>query len=381
MNTLFEITEINGMKLANRFVRSATWEGLATMEGAVTPKLIDTMTTLAEGGVGLIITGHGYVRPEGQASPWQLGIHKDDLIAGLREMTDAVHAAGGKIVMQLAHAGHFAPEQLTGFTPVVVSNYDGLSRSPRKELTVDAIAELVAAFAAAAVRARSAGFDGVELHSAHGYLFSQFLSPIYNRRTDNYGGCIENRCRIHLDTVRAIRNAVGKAYPLLIKMNCRDFAEGGLDLEDALIAAERMVEAGVDAIEVSGGLLTGGKLSPSRPGINKPEKEAYFREELRAFRKRIAVPLILVGGNRSIEVSEQLVAEGVADYVAMSRPLIREPNLISRWKSGDRRRATCISDNLCFGPGLEGNGISCVTWEREKAKASPEQKPLVEGTV
>lgn len=369
MDILFENTEINGMKLANRFVRSATWEGMATAEGAVTPKLIDTMAALAKGSLGLIITGHSYVQPEGQAGPWQLGIHKDELIPGLQEMTDAVHAAGGKIVMQLAHAGHFAPGKLTGRTPVVVSNYDGLSRSPRKELTAKDISELVAAFAAAASRARSAGFDGVELHSAHGYLFSQFLSPLYNRRSDGYGGSIENRSRIHVETVRAIRKAVGNAYPLLVKMNCRDFAEGGLVLEDALVAAGQMVEAGVDAIEVSGGLLTGGKLSPSRPGINKPEKEAYFREELRAFRKQITVPLILVGGNRSIEVSEQLVAEGAADYIAMSRPLIREPDLISRWKSGDRRRAACISDNLCFGPGLEGGGIYCVTEEREKSKS------------
>lgn len=275
--------------------------------------------------------------------------------------------------MQLAHAGHFAVEKLTGLPPVVASDYEGLSRSPRKELTTEDIAHLVTSFADAAARAKSAGFDGVELHSAHGYLFSQFLSPIYNRRSDHYGGSIENRSRIHVETILAIRKVVGKAYPLLVKMNCRDFAENGLELADAIAAAERMVRAGMDAIEVSGGLLTGGKRSPSRPGINKPEKEAYFREELQAFRKRITVPLILVGGNRSIEVSEQLVAEGAADYISMSRPLIREPDLISRWKSGDHRRAACISDNLCFGPGLEGRGIYCVTREREEAKSSSER--------
>jgi 2,4-dienoyl-CoA reductase-like NADH-dependent reductase (Old Yellow Enzyme family) len=368
MNRLFESSEINGMKLANRFVRSATWEGMAAPDGSVTPKLIDTMAALARGGVGLIISGHTYIRQEGQAGPWQLGVYKDDLIPGLRGMAAAVHAAGGRIVMQLAHAGHFAAEKLSGFPPVVVSDDEGLSRTQRKELTVQDIQDLAAAFADAATRARTAGFDGVQIHAAHGYLLSQFLSPIFNRRTDVYGGSIENRTRIHVEVVQAVRKAVGKDFPVLVKMNCRDFAENGLSLEDSLTAGEMMAHAGLDAIELSGGLLTGGKLSPSRPGINSADKEAYFREEMLAFKKRIAIPLILVGGNRSFEVSEELVESGTADYIAMCRPLIREPDLISRWKSGDRRRAECKSDNLCFGPGLEGRGIYCVTEEREKTK-------------
>jgi len=368
MSRLFENSEINGMKLANRFVRSATWEGMAGTDGTVTQKLIDTMTALARGGVGLIISGHTYVSQDGQASPFQLGVYKDELIPGLRDMAAAIHAAGGKIVMQLAHAGHFAPEKLTGQAPVVASNYEGISKTPRKELTVQDIQDLVTAIADAALRAKSAGFDGVQIHAAHGYLLSQFLSPIFNRRADGYGGSIENRARIIVEAIHAIRAVVGKDYPVLIKMNCRDFAENGLSLEDSLVAGELLAHAGLDAIELSGGLLTGRKLSPSRPGIHSADKEAYFREELLAFKKRIAIPLILVGGNRSIEVAEELVAGGAADYIAMSRPLIREPDLISRWKSGDRRRAACKSDNLCFGPGLEGRGIYCVTAEREKTK-------------
>lgn len=365
MSILFESREINGMRIVNRFVRSATWEGMAGLDGSVTPGLTDVMLELAKGGVGLIITGHTYIRPEGQASPLQLGVYKDELIPGLREMTDAVHAAGGRIMMQLAHAGHFAPEKLTGLTPVVASNYEGLSRGPRKELSVSDIQELTGAFADAARRAQAAGFDGVQLHAGHGYLLSQFLSPIFNRRTDDYGGPIKNRARIHVEVVRAIRNAVGAGYPILIKMNCRDFAEQGLSLEDSLAAARMLVDTGLDAIEVTGGLLTGGKWSPSRPGIHSADKEAYFREELRAFRKELSVPLILVGGNRSFEMSEQLVAEGAADFIAMSRPFIREPHLIARWQAGDRRRAECKSDNLCFGPALESKGMYCVTAERE----------------
>jgi 2,4-dienoyl-CoA reductase-like NADH-dependent reductase (Old Yellow Enzyme family) len=208
----------------------------------------------------------------------------------------------------------------------------------------------------------------VQIHYAHGYLLSQFLSPIFNRRRDEYGGSVVNRARIHLEVYHAIREAVGTSFPVLIKMNCRDFMENGLSLDDSIEAAGLLAAAGLDAIEVSGGLLTGGKLNPSRPGIDSEEKEAYFSEELRAFRKAIHIPLILVGGNRSFEVAERLVQNGLADYISMSRPFIREPDLINRWKAGDRRRAECLSDNLCFKPGMEGEGIYCVVEKNERAK-------------
>ena len=364
MNKLFESSVINGMDLPNRFVRSATWEGMAADDGAVTPKLIETMVALAGGGVGLIISGHSYVRPEGQGGPWQLGIYKDELIHGLQEMTAAVHACDGKIVMQLTHAGCFASASLTGQPLLVVSDFDGLTtESPRKEITARDIREIISSFADAAQRARSAGFDGVQIHSAHGYLLSQFLSPAFNKRRDEYGGSVRNRTRIHLEIYHAVREAVGRNYPVLIKMNCRDFVENGLDLKESLQAARLLADAGFDAIELSGGTFTSGKLSPCRSKIDSQEREAYFREEASAFRKEISIPLILVGGIRSLEVSEQLVEEGVVDYISMSRPLIREPDLINRWKSGDRHRAECNSDNLCFGPGIKGNGIYCVTRE------------------
>jgi 2,4-dienoyl-CoA reductase-like NADH-dependent reductase (Old Yellow Enzyme family) len=367
MSKLFEESTLKGMQMSNRFVRSATWEGMAANDGAVTPELVATMNALAEGGVGLIISSHAYVRPEGQATPRQLGVYKDELIPGLQGMAASVHERGGKIVMQLAHAGHFAAEQLIGQPPLVVSDFEGLAKSPRKEITARDIREIVSAFAEAAGRAKAAGFDGVQIHSAHGYLLSQFLSPAFNRRRDGYGGNVVNRARIHLEIYRAIRGVVGNGYPVLIKMNCKDFSENGLSLDESVQAAGLLADAGLDAIEVSGGLLTGGKLSPSRPGINSEEKEAYFSEEVRAFRRAIHIPLILVGGVRSFEVAERLVDNGMADYVSMSRPLIREPDLINRWKAGDHRKAECKSDNLCFKPGFEGKGIYCVTREHEKA--------------
>ena len=361
MSGMFEPGVINGMELPNRFVRSATWEGMATETGAVTPKLLETMTALARGGVGLIISSHAYVRPEGQASPWQLGVYADDLIDGLSAMTTAIHDCGGKITLQLAHAGNFAAESLIQQPPFVVSDYSELSDSPRREMTAQDIRDLVDAFAQAACRAKSAGFDGVQIHAAHGYLLSQFLSPIFNRRQDEYGGEAEHRARIHVDILRAIRETVGQDYPILIKLNCQDFAENGLSLEDSVRIARLLTDAGYDAIELSGGLLTNRKLSPCRSGINSPDKEAYFKEEAQVFKREIDVPLILVGGVRSLEVAEELVQHEVADYVSMSRPFIREPALINRWQSGDRHKSSCKSDSLCFKPALKGKGICCVT--------------------
>ncbi len=366
MSKMFERTEINGMSLANRFVRSATWEGMAANDGSVTPKLIATMVDLAKGGVGLIITSHAYVRPDGQAAPWQIGIYKDELIPGLKEMTAAVHDNGGKIVMQISHAGKFASEKLTGRAPLVVSGDEESGATPYHEITEQDIREIVAAFADGARRAKAAGFDGVQLHSAHGYLLSQFLSPAFNRRQDQYGGDIRNRSRIHLEVYRAAREAVGVDYPVLIKLNCRDFVVNGLSLDDSLQVGRMLADAGLDAIELSGGLPTGGRLSPSRPGINSEDDEAYFREEARSFKKAIGIPLILVGGMRSFQVAERLVTEGVADYISMSRPLIREPGLINRWQSGDRSKSECKSDTRCMKAGATGNGISCEMLNREK---------------
>ncbi len=368
MDRVFEPGEINGMVVENRFVRSATWEGMAAEDGACTPRLTNLMGELAHGGVGLIISGHAYVSKEGQASPWQLGIYSDELVPGLKEMTRTVHEGGGKIIAQLAHAGYYARKALTGTTPLAPS-IKGPGRTPRKELSTEDIQHLVQAFADAARRAKESGFDGVQIHSAHGYLLSQFLSPMFNKRQDRYGGRIENRARIHLEILRAIREQVGQEYPVLIKMNSQDFVDGSLTLEDAIHAGMMLEEAGIDAIELSGGLLTSPpNRGPSRAGIKTEENEAYFQEGALAFREKVHVPLILVGGIRSLETAERILTQGIADYISMSRPFIREPDLIRRWKAGDRRKAACLSDNRCFAPAMAGQGIYCVTERESKTK-------------
>jgi 2,4-dienoyl-CoA reductase-like NADH-dependent reductase (Old Yellow Enzyme family) len=367
MPMLFESTMIKQMSLANRFVRSATWEGMAGGDGSCTPKLVELMAQLAEGGPGLIISSHTYVSQEGQAGPWQLGIYDDKLVAGFSEMTRAVHKASGRIVMQLAHAGILANPSLTGQQPKGPSAFDKVPAG--LAMNDEEIRKVIEAFAQAARRAQTAGFDGVQIHGAHGFLLSQFLSPFFNKRRDQYGGSIENRARLVLDVYHRVRSKVGDHFPVMIKLNSEDFLEGGLSLEEMVQVAAMLETAGIDAIELSGGTLYSGECTPVRQGkFSSEEEEAYHLEGARKYKERIGAPLMLVGGIRSYGVAERLVREGLADYISLSRPFIREPHLINRWKSGDTRRAKCQSDNLCFDPAVQGEGIYCVVERRLAAK-------------
>ena len=369
MSKLFETTEIKGMQLANRFVRSATWEGMASEDGACTPRLIDLIARLAQGGVGLVITGHAYVRTDGQAVRWQLGVYKDQLIKGLREMTRSVHNHGSRIALQITHAGLFANPELTGQQPMAPSRVEGFTQTAGEEMTVEDIRAIVESFREAARRAKEANFDAVEIHAAHGYLLSQFLSPAFNQRTDAYGGTVENRTRLLLDILRALRTQLGPQFPILVKLNSEDFLDGGLTVEESVQVGALLQESGIDAIELSGGTIASGKLGPSRRGITSEGKEAYFREAAKLFKEKLRVPLILIGGIRSFQLAQKLVEETYTDYIAMSRPFIREPGLINRWASGDHRRATCLSDNQCFKPARAGEGIYCVVEKKRKANS------------
>ena len=349
MSELFEQSEINGMTLSNRFVRSATWDGLATDKGACTPRMNDLMAKLADGGVGLIITGHAFVHQLGWHQPWQLGIHTDELIPGLKAITDAVHEKGGKIVVQLGYGGAY------------------LSKSRVRRMRVQDLQEVFRAFGQAAMRAKRAGFDGVQVFAAHGFFLSQMLCPRYNDRTDEYGGNIDNRARALMGVLKSVRNAVGPAFPVLVKLNVQDFVENGLTLEDSVRVGVMLQEGGIDAIELSGGLLNNPNLM--REKIRTEEDEAYFKEEAKAFKEKVQVPLILVGGIRSYYVAKQLVAEGSVDYISICRPFIREPDLINRWKKGDLQKATCISCNNCIEQAKKGEGISCVPLEDATAES------------
>jgi 2,4-dienoyl-CoA reductase-like NADH-dependent reductase (Old Yellow Enzyme family) len=363
--TPFDPIPIGGMTLPNRFVRSATWEGLADEAGAATSRLDEMMAELARGEVGLIITGYAFVSPEGRSSNGQLAIHDDRFIPSLREMAQAVHSAGGKIALQLVHGGAFAKAELNGLEAVGPSAGGKGALPACRPLSPEAIKGVVAAFRDAAARAKEAGFEAVQVHAAHGYLLSQFLSPALNERTDGYGGALMNRARLLLEVVRGIREATGSRYPILVKLNSEDFLEGGLMREEAVRVAQMLEGASVDAIELSGGTVVSPEaLLPARPGALKKEREVYYREAAHAYKQAVAVPLMLVGGIRSFEVADELVRAGTADCIALSRPLIREPGLVRRWREGDRRKATCGSCNECFGPALEGRGVHCVSAEK-----------------
>lgn len=369
MNSLFETTSINGMNLRNRIVRSATWEGMCEENGRPTQKLADCYAALSKGGVGLIITGYTFVRPEGKQFPGKMGIHSDAFAEAHKNLARAVHASGGAVAIQLVHAGGQADPEVSGQTTVAPSSLETPQFSSLPEaLTVEQIDAIVEAFAAGARRSKAWGYDGVQLHGAHGYLISQFLSPLTNRRTDAYGGSIENRCRFLLEVYHSVRKAVGQDYPVMIKLNAADNLEGGLEFDDALYTARQLDSAGIDAIEVSSGTPASGDIGPAREKINKPEKEAYNLDAATRIKAQVSCPVMAVGGFRSFEVAQKAVGERGLDYISMSRPLIREPGLSDRWQKGDTKRATCISCNKCFVPGIKEGGIYCVVEKKEQRR-------------
>jgi len=369
MAELFESTVLNGMVLQNRFVHSATNERMANEDGSANDRLIRCQEELAEGEVGLIVPGSAYVSVQGKVRPGQKGVHSDDTVPGLSRMAETVHKHGSRIALQLTHAGgskHGSSETGTALGPSDMN----LAGVPCRAMTQDDMVQTVADFAAAAVRARKAGFDAVQLHGAHAYLLSQFLSPYFNHRTDEYGGSLVNRARFVIEVLRGVRSAVGPDYPVLIKINSEDFLERGFVLEEMVPLALMLEEEGIDAIELSGGTLLGDpEHFPSRPTGTVPrEQEIYFKEAAELYKVEVKVPLILVGGVRSLGVADSVVKTGLADYVALCRPLIREPDLVKRWRLGDVRPSTCISCNLCQRPVRADEGVYCVTLERQRQK-------------
>ncbi len=370
---MFDKNRIGSVILKNRLARSATWEGMCDSDGNVTPQLVNYYRRLVRGGVGLIITGYSYVREDGKQLPGKIGICQDSHLDGLKRLTEAVHKEGGVIFCQLVHAGGQTSSKVIGTPPLVPSatGFAGYQDTPR-EMTTKDILEVVTAFGAAASRARQAGFDGVQLHGAHGYLINQFLSPLCNQRRDNYGGSLENRMTFLEEVFAAVRTAVGNDFPVTIKLTLSDQLEGGLQPRDGVLIAKRLEELGIDAVEVSSGSAASGARGPVRQKIDCPEKEAYNAELARMVKKATRLPVMVVGGLRSLGVMQTLLWEGSADLFAMSRPLIREPGLPGVWAKDDGYTATCISCNGCFRPGLRGEGIYCVVDKIAAENISPQ---------
>ncbi len=349
---LFEQVNIKNIRLKNRFVRSATMEGMATSDGLPTETLKNLYCTLAEGEVGLIITSGAIIEPykhfpESLSSP--LSIDENTKIEAWRDLIGEVHKRGAKIAMQLTYLGRQDIPEWRGSTPIAPSAVpiQNTGVTPR-EMTVQEIKYVVEKFAQACHRVKESGFDAVQLHGAHGNLINNFMSPFTNIRTDDYGGNTENRARFVIKIVDRARELIGPDFPLMIKMNFNDFIDGGLDKNEAVEIAEIISRAGIDCIEVSGGTLSESKDHIAVKGIRKKEQESYFRIYAKALKEHVSIPVILVGGHRTPDVMAIVLEDGAADLISMSRPLVREPGLIKRWKNGDLEKAKCISCNQCF---------------------------------
>jgi 2,4-dienoyl-CoA reductase-like NADH-dependent reductase (Old Yellow Enzyme family) len=311
MSILFTPCRIGTLEVPNRFVRSATGESACT-DGHISEGMVRYYERLAQGEIGLILTGHAYVREEGKTHEEMTGIHHDGLLPALEEWTERVHALGAKIVMQINHQ----------------------AMDPN-ELSASEIRAILRAFMEAAGRVQRAGFDGVQVHLAHGYLLSQFMSPKANRRTDEWGGI-----RLAEEVLRVVRAEVGLDYPVLVKFNCDSLEPESLTLDESASMAQALEAAGADAIEVSGA-------GAIQENIRRKDQEAYFAPYARRIREAVSVPVILVGGLRSVERMEEAISEGVADLVSMSRPFIREPDIVVRFREG-KEVADCISCGQCW---------------------------------
>ncbi len=371
------------MTIPNRIVKSAMAEECADGDGKPTPKLIRMYQRWAKGGVGLAITGMAHIR-SGYSFGRELGLYSDELVEPLRQLTDASHEYGGRIFAQICHAPPQLPRARARALGAVAPSA-GMCFTNwlyQRAIGADELEQLTGEFGQAARRARDAGFDGVQLHAAHGYLLSRSLSPRLNRRRDRWGGSFEGRLRFLEEVYRAVRRAVGEDYPVTIKLNAHDGQRGGLDVETSLRIAACLEQWGIDAIEVSAGVGDVGMgIYPSRgelpvdlskrwlhdelpfmrplgPALGplirwltrsvRFEEEAYFFDLARRFADHVSVPVICVGGIRSRAVAEQILDTSKVAMVSIARPLVRQPALSRDWQRDRNLVASCVSCNRCF---------------------------------
>ena len=382
------------LALRNRIIKTATYEGM-TPGGAPSPALTRHHVELARGGVGMTTVAYCAVSPNGRTFAAQMWM-REAIVPALRELTGAVHGAGAAVSLQLGHCGYFSRNtELPGRRSLgpsrLLNEYGLLSGIPlSRAMTQADLDETAGDYAAAAERAQRAGFDAIELHFGHGYLLSQFLSPATNRRTDRYGGTLENRLRFPLQVLARVRERVGASFPLIAKTNLRDGFRGGLELADAVAVCEALEAAGIDAIELTGGftsrtpfyLFRGRaplkemievepewlhrlalRLFGRRVIRDYPFEELYFLPLAREVRERVKVPLVLLGGCLSTANLETAMREGF-DFVAMGRALIADPDLVVRMADGRAERSRCISCNRCVAE-MDRGGVRCVLDDQE----------------
>ncbi|MPQ30431.1 NADH:flavin oxidoreductase [Clostridium estertheticum] len=353
MKNLFEKTTVNNMQVKNRFIRAATWDEMAEDDGHINNAFIQRYENLAKGGVGLILTGYAFISKDEKPNPFMSGIYDDSFIEEYKILVDKVHKYETKIAMQIVYGGsqseHANASEMYIYGPSAIKNI--VSGITPKEATKDDIKVIVAKFGDAAVRVKKAGFDAVEIHAAHGYLLSQFLTPYYNRRTDEYGGAIHNRARIIYEVISEIRKRVGTDYPIMIKINFDDFMDKnqGLSKEESIEVFKRIDKLGIDMIEPSAVNLSSGEGKvPFLKGINTVDKQSYFKEAVMNIASVVNAKVILVGGNKNIDLMNEILNTTQIQYFSLSRTLLCEPDLINKWSDNKNYNPKCVSCNKCW---------------------------------
>lgn len=378
MSILFTPIHIGDMQIKNRFVHSATYEGMALETGEVSDTLVRRYQNLAKGEVGLIISGHMYVHPLGRAYRYQTGIHNDEMISGLRKLVDAVHQEGGKIAFQLAHAGRQTTKAIIGQTPIGPSRRgrDPIYFFKPREMSVYQIQEIIKAFGSAAQRAVEAGADGIQLHSAHGYLINQFISPFFNHRKDEWGGSDANRFLFLKEVISEVRTKLPRGTPVLVKLNTHDYTpQQGVTPPLAVTYARWLSDLNIDGVEISCGSSVYSFMNMCRGDVPVKElvrnlplwkkpigtfmlksmagkfdlEEGYNLEAAKIIKPVLGkTPLFVVGGFRRVTQMNEVLDKHYADCISMSRPFIREPFIVKKIKEGKKETVACVSCNRCL---------------------------------
>ena len=389
MSILFEEKKIGKVLVKNRYVHSATYESMADIQGKVTDKLINRYRRLAKGGVGLIIPGYCFVMENGRSMKYQTGLHNDEMIDGLQKLVDTVHGEGSKLVFQLMHSGRQTSKDTIGQTQIAPSKgpMDTIYMAKPREMSEGEIKEIISAFGAAANRAKISGADGVQIHAAHGYLVNQFLSPFFNKRNDSWGGSDKNRFKFLKEVVFEVKKNISDTMALIVKLNTNDFTpKTGITIQLAKKYSEWMLDLPIDGIEVSCGTLSysmfnmvRGDVPTNELTINFPLwrkiigkmmlkkmegkfdlEDGYNVEAAKTMKPGIGeIPLMVVGGMRSLTHMEEVIENGIADFISMCRPFIKDPNVVDKFKNKEIERVSCVSCNKCFAGVANNLPVAC----------------------
>ena len=325
MKNIFDAVDLNNLHLKNRLVRSATWEGIADFDGSISDDTYEIYHELAAGGVGAIITGFTSVATNDFYFGGMMRLSDDKLIPQYKKLVEIIHAENCAAISQLA-LGAFYDKN---FAEVSENN-----------LSTENVREIIKMFVDAAIRAEICGFDGVQIHAAHFFFLSRFISPLVNHRTDEFGGSTEARAKILLDILRGIKNSAPKLH-VTIKINSSDFTSGGLEEDESLEICKMLAAAGIDSIEVSG---NGTSVGGIKAGVN----EGYFADFAARLADKVDVPIICVGGWRSRQIMENFLNQTQVELISLSRPLVREPDLPKKLFSGESSVSKCVSCNACY---------------------------------